>query len=277
MKKILAILLALCMMLAFAACGAKNNDETTAATTTAPTVDATFGLEETLPPDATTEAAEVEVMSYAEFMAAEVDAPVKIEATIQAAQKYNAEYGNTSLYTQDADGAYFIYRLACTEDEYAKLTAGTKICVTGFKAEWSGEVEISEASFEIIEEGEAFVAEAKDVTELLGTDTLIDYMNQKVAFTGMTVAPSKDAEGNEVAFLYNWDGSGSKDANSDLYFNVSINDQVYNFCVESDLCDNTTDVYAAVEALKIGDTIDLEGFLYWYEGANPHITSVTVK
>ena len=29
--------------------------------------------------------------------------------------------------------------------------------------------------------------------------------------------------------------------------------------------------------LKIGDKIDMEGFLYWYEGANPHITSVVVK
>ena len=37
------------------------------------------------------------------------------------------------------------------------------------------------------------------------------------------------------------------------------------------------DVYEAVKALNVGDTVDLEGFLYWYEGANPHITSVTVK
>ena len=27
-------------------------------------------------------------------------------------------------------------------------------------------------------------------------------------------------------------------------------------------------------SLGVGDVIDLEGFLYWYEGANPHITSV---
>ena len=27
----------------------------------------------------------------------------------------------------------------------------------------------------------------------------------------------------------------------------------------------------------VGDVIDMEGFLYWYEGVNPHITSVTVK
>ena len=29
--------------------------------------------------------------------------------------------------------------------------------------------------------------------------------------------------------------------------------------------------------LQIGDTIDAEGFLYWYEGVNPHITAITVK
>jgi hypothetical protein len=36
-------------------------------------------------------------------------------------------------------------------------------------------------------------------------------------------------------------------------------------------------VYEAVKALNVGDTVDMEGFLYWYEGVNPHITSVTVK
>ena len=39
----------------------------------------------------------------------------------------------------------------------------------------------------------------------------------------------------------------------------------------------TTDVYKAVKELKIGDMIDMEGFLYWYDGANPHITSVTAS
>jgi len=35
-------------------------------------------------------------------------------------------------------------------------------------------------------------------------------------------------------------------------------------------------VYQAIEALNIGDVIDVEGFLYWYNAAQPHITSVTV-
>ncbi len=36
--------------------------------------------------------------------------------------------------------------------------------------------------------------------------------------------------------------------------------------------------YKAVEGLSVGDVIDLEGFLYWYNGANIYTTSlVTVN
>ena len=77
------------------------------------------------------------------------------------------------------------------------------------------------------------------------------------------------------AFMYKWDGSGAQ--GDDLYFKVSSGDKTYTFTVESYLCGKDTDVYKAVEALKVGDTVDMEGFLYWYEGVNPHITSVTVK
>ena len=86
-----------------------------------------------------------------------------------------------------------------------------------------------------------------------------------------------EGKDDEFAFLYSWDGSGSREGNSDLYFNVEVDGQTYTLTVESYLCGNDTDVYKAVEGLNIGDTVDLEGFLYWYNGANPHITSVTVK
>ena len=36
------------------------------------------------------------------------------------------------------------------------------------------------------------------------------------------------------------------------------------------------DVYTTVGALNVGDVVNVEGFLYWYEGVNPHITSITV-
>ena len=210
------------------------------------------------------------VMTYEEYMAAELDSEVTIETYVQAKQSWWED--KATVYTQDQDGAYFLYNMACSEEDYEKLTVGTKIKVTGYKSEWSGEVEITDATFEILEGN--YVAEALDVTALLGTDELIAHQNEFVSFKGMTVEAKQDADGNDVAFLYNWDGSGQD--GSDLYFDASLDGATYTFTVESYLCDNTTDVYNAVKALNIGDVIDMEGFLYWYEGVNPHITSVTV-
>lgn len=207
------------------------------------------------------------VMTYAEYIAADLDTQVVVETYVQAKQAWWED--TATIYTQDKDGAYFIYGMACSAEDYEKLTVGTKIRVTGFKGEWSGEIEIMDATFEIIDGN--FVAEPLDVTALLGTDDLISHQNEKVSFTDMTV---EDA-GNGEAFMYNWDGSGTD--GDDLYFNVSVGGETYSFVVESYLCDNTTDVYAAVKNLNIGDVVSMEGFLYWYEGANPHITSITVR
>lgn len=212
------------------------------------------------------------VMTYDEYMAAELNSEVVIEAYVQAKQSWWEN--QATVYAQDKDGAYFLYNMACSEEDYGKLTPGTKIKVTGYKSEWSGEIEITDATFEIGEGN--YVAQAEDVTSILASDDLINHQNKFVSFKGMTVeAAGQDESGNDVAFLYNWDGSGQD--GDDLYFNVSYDGNTYTFTVESYLCDNTTDVYAAVKGLNIGDTVDMEGFLYWYEGVNPHITSLEVK
>ena len=235
MKKVLAFLLTLSLIFAFASCSEK--------------------------PEVKSEG----VMTYEEYVAAAIDAPVVIEAYVQAKQSW---WDNkATIYTQDKEGAYFIYEMACSEEDYAKLTVGTKIKVTGHKAEWAGEIEITDATFEI-EEGK-YVAKAQDVTSLLGTDDLIKHQNEFVAFKGMTVE-AYDESG--AAFAYK-DDVGKTD---DLYFKVSLDGKVYDFCVEFYLCGQDTDVYKAVESLKVGDKIDMEGFLYWYNGVNPHITSVTL-
>ena len=208
------------------------------------------------------------VMTYEEYMAADVDTEVVVETYVQAKQSW---WDNkATVYTQDEDGGYFLYGMECSEEDYEKLVEGQKIKVTGYKSEWSGEVEIVDAVFEI-EDG-SYIAEAEDCTALLGKDELIDKMNQKVAFKGVTVEAIEDADGKEAAFLYNYDGSGQE--GDDLYFNVSSDGNTYTFTVESYLCDAESDVYKAVKELAVGDTVDLEGFLYWYEGPNPHITSV---
>lgn len=254
MKKYLAVMMTAAMTFALAGCGASGETAETEQT------------EEANAEEVQAEKSEG-VMTYEEYMAADIDTEVVVETYVQAKQSWWED--KATVYTQDEDGAYFLYDMACSEEDYEKLTPGTKIKVTGYKSEWSGEVEIIDATFEI-EDGN-YVAEAMDVTELLGSDDLINHQNKFVSFKDMTV---EDA-GDGAAFLYSWDGSGSD--GDDLYFNVSSNGQTYTFTVESYLCDNTTEVYNTVKNLKVGDTVDMEGFLYWYEGVNPHITSVTVK
>ncbi len=242
MKKILAVLLMAATVFTFAACGEKADVKGEG------------------------------VMTYAEYEAAELDSEVVVETYVQAKQGWWQD--KATLYTQDKDGAYFIYELPCSEEEYEKLVPGTKIKVTGYKAEWSGEVEIIDAKYEILDG--SYIAKAKNVTKLLGNEEeLIKYQNQFVSFKGLTVTASKGADGKDIAFLYNWDGSGRE--GSDLYFNVTDGTNTYTFTVESYLCDKDTDVYNTVEELQIGDKVDMEGYLYWYNGVNPHITSVKVK
>ncbi len=256
MKKILSAVLALMLVLSLAACSQNTTNQPAADDSNANSSDSNVAA------DVKSEG----VMTYDEYVAAALDSQVVVETYVQAKQSWWED--KATVYTQDKDGAYFLYNMACSEEDYAKLVPGTKIKVTGYKSEWSGEVEIIDATFEI-EEG-SYIAEAADMTALLGTDELIRHQNEFVSFKGMTVEAANDAGD---AFMYNWDGSGTD--GDDLYFNVSLNGNTYTFTVESYLCDNTTDVYKAVKELKVGDKIDLEGFLYWYEGVNPHITAVT--
>ena len=209
-------------------------------------------------------AEEAAVMSHADYAAAELDSAVCVETYVQGTQSW---WDNKiTVYAQSEDGAYFIYNMACTEEDAAKLTAGAKIRVKGFKSEWAGEVEITDATFELIE-GEPFIAEAVDVTDLLGKDDLIAHQNEKVLFKGLTVAAQDDG----AAFNY----KNAENKTDDLYVRFTKDDVTCNFCVEFYLCNNDTEVYKAVEGLQVGDVVDVEGFLYWYEGANTHITAVT--
>ncbi|MBR6184773.1 MAG: hypothetical protein IKQ41_00755 [Clostridia bacterium] len=217
----------------------------------------------------------VPVMTHEEYVAAEMQTEVTVETYVQAKQGWWEKngIGLATFYTQAEDGAYFLYEMPISKEDYDLLVPGTKIRVTGYKAEWAGEVEITEAVYEILD-ADPFIAEPLDVTDLLAADNLVENQNVKIAVKGAKIVAKKDANGNDAAFLYNWDGSGQAGANCDLYFDVEVYGAVYTFTVESYLCGEDTEVYQAVTALNIGDVVDLEGFLYWYNGANPHITSV---
>ena len=249
MKKILALVLAVLMLAAMVACGGP-------AETTAP--DVTDAPETNAPETNAPETDEVVVMTYAEYAAADLDTPVVIEAYVQATQSW---WDNKiTVYTQDKDGAYFLYELACSEENAAKLVPGTKIRVSGYKGAWAGEVEIMDGTFEFVEGADTYIAEPIDATALLGTDELINYQNQLATFKGMTVEKIEYKNG---------------EPGDDIYVTVAKDGASYSFCVERYLTDPDTEVYKAVGELKVGDVVDVEGFIYWYEGVNTHITAVS--
>ena len=169
MKKIIALLLVAVMALTFVACGKDD-------------------------PAAKSKG----VMTHDEYLAAAEQSVAVIEAYVQDTQSW---WDNKiTVYAQDPDGGYFLYNMVCSEEDAAKLVPGTKILAKGSKTSWAGEIEIMEGTIEILDG--TWIAEPLDVTALLGTDELIDHQNEKVAFKGMTVEASTDADGNEAAFVY---------------------------------------------------------------------------
>ena len=152
MKKISLILAVVMIAALLASCGGNGTpDTTTPAGTTAANVPDNTTEEIVTTAEEITTAAEVDgktksegVFTYAEYLATEIDKPVVIEGFLQAKYEYSEQYGNTSLYLADDDGAYFVYRWACTKEQYDAVSVGDKLKVEGTRAAWSGEDEIKE-------------------------------------------------------------------------------------------------------------------------------------
>ena len=267
MKKLIAIILALVMVLSLAACGSNNADAPAA---DAPAADAPVAEAPTAPADLPEDEPQdapadepVAVMTYAEYAAAELDTPVVIDCYVQANQGWwfdsDAGHGKLTVYAADADGAYFLYELNVAEEDAAKFTPGTKIRVTGYKGMWDGQVEVMDGTYEFVE-GDTYVAEPIDGNALLGSADMINYMNQLASFKGMTLESK----------TYKNDGG------DDIWLSFSNNGVSCSFTVEVYLTGTDSDVYTTVDAMEIGDVADIEAFLYWYQdAADCHIISIT--
>lgn len=246
-----------------------------------------------------------DVMTYDEFVAADFGSEVVIEAYIQALQTRTDDMA--TIYVQDEGGAYLIYQMEISADLYWSLEAGNKIKVTGIKssledadaaeteaaeteaaeteaaeteaseteaandsseaAAASAAVCITDAVIEV-EEG-SYIAEAQDVTDLLGTDDLAEYQNAYVSFSGMTLETFDDG----ATYHYGKDGTGED--GDDLYFNVSLNGETYTFVIAANLCDNSSVVYNVLRLLLAGEVMDMTGYLSWDEGSwIPHIIDI---
>lgn len=253
MKKLLAF--TLCLAVFLAGCQ-KSTPEPVI--TTVPTVPTEAPTQETSP-----------YMTHEAFLAAGLETPVAVETYVQATQEWWDD--TVTVYAQSEDGGYFLRNMACSREDASLLVPGTRIRVAGVKTQWAGSDQIEHGTFTLLEG--SYIAPALDVTALLGSEALAAHQNEKVSFTGLVVEPI--GEGGE-SFLYGWDGSGDPGGDSDLYFRAAIGDISCLFVVPYYLCGPDSDAYQAVVSLEVGNIVNLEGFLYWYDGPQPHITSVTV-
>ena len=126
MRKLLAVLLALCLACSMAACAGGNTSSTSSTSTTSESSvaeDSSVAKESSAAEDSSaseeseaseTATGDATVLSYEEYMAAELDTEVTIQAYVQAKQSYYAEQGTATVYLQDQDGGYFAYDMACT-------------------------------------------------------------------------------------------------------------------------------------------------------------------
>jgi len=256
MKKLIAVILVLVMVLSLAACAGPKDPAVDQPQNNVPENNQP---EQNVPEQNDPAVDENKAMTYAEYVAAPLDTEVTVECYVQGNQSW---WDNKiTVYAADADGAYFIYEMACSEEDAAKLLPGTKIRVTGFKGEWEGEVEIMEATFEFVEGADTYIAEAKDLTDLLGTEELINYQNQLASFKGLTVE----------SISYKNEGG------DDIYLTLSKDGKEYSFTVERYLTDPESAVYQTVGYLQVGAVVDVEGYLYWYQGSDPHITAISLS
>ncbi|MBR4472280.1 MAG: hypothetical protein IKS55_01455 [Oscillospiraceae bacterium] len=207
------------------------------------------------------------VMTYQEYLAAQEDSRVTVDCYVQAKEGWHD--GFCSVYAQNADGAYYLARLYCSENEYEDLVPGRLIRATGYKSHWADSLEISDASFVLLDG--SWISEPADMTALIGTDELIRHQNEKVCFHGMKIETMPD--GHSVWYI-GWDNSGEEDQNAELYFKASANGTGCSFTVKPSLCENAEKVIEILQQLQVGDTVDLEGYLRFYNGMLPRITEI---
>ena len=213
----------------------------------------------------------VDLDTHADYLAAEVGAEVTVEAYVQNKQGWWEKdgVGVASIYTQDKNnGGYFLYNMAISEADYQTLTQGTKIRITGYVAEYAGLRELTDITYKVIG-GDTYVAEALSLNSLITAEDLNKYQCVYVSFENVTIVGKGD---NNAPFLYGWDGSGSQ--GGDIYFDGMVGETKVTFVIESYLTGSNTDVYKAVEALEVGDVINLSGYVYWYNGIQPHIIAI---
>lgn len=269
--KIGAIALATAGVFALASCSTETSKSSTSEVKTSTAAVTTSTTEAKTSTTAEFHSVDSEgTLSYSEFVKTEDGNTVTFDAYIQGKTTW---YNNAaSFYLADDNGAYYVYNLPCTEEDFkTKLVEGANIKVTGYKTSWKGQVEVmgnqagEEGTYEVL--SGTHIYDAKKVDTLAA---LVNYPNQLIALDNLTV--TEDAK-------YGWDGSGKASAGQDIYFSVTDGTTTYSFVLEAYLTTTQfgSDIYTTVSNLKKDDKISLEGFAYTYNDPQVQVTKVVKK
>jgi len=157
------------------------------------------------------------------------------------------ENGKATLIAQTENTSYVINDAACSEADFAKLSDGSKIRVTGVKGDVDGIVNINNATFKILKgrKHEPQVAEAADIREIIGTDAINDYHYKRVAVEGWTVSEVVVDDVANVVTVTVTDGNG----------------KTFTGRVDSAYIPVYSDFYTAAKALTVGEVYDIEAVL----------------
>lgn len=208
-------------------------------------------------------------MSYEEFMAAENGDDVIVEGYISARQSW---WNGATLYLTGAKGeGYFIYGYECTEDEYnSELVVGACLRVYGTKTIYAGEHEIMGENVDyeksgIVDNAPKFNEKVLEI-ESVKTEDLEQYQNCLFTATlkvkGAASFKDDTNKTDDIYFTLVDEAGNTMDCCVEFYL-VSAYESVRNVIVSEDF--------------KDGASVTVTGYLYWWNGANPHITSIVVN
>lgn len=183
---------------------------------------------------------EPELLTHAEYIAAETGAKVKVSGVVSAVAGKN-------IYFQDADGGYYLYNLKTVPET---LVAGKTITVIGTKDVYNGLHQVKDATVEVSDAEPATVA-VTDITEIFTAATamndpaLLAKQSMLVTIKGVTLA--------EV-------GEGGKD----FYFSIGTNKASLYIsgtqCIDAD----AQEALKALFTANVGKTADITGFVGVY-------------